>query len=214
VVLGSSGNPVVSGYVESSDFPTTPGGYDTSYNGYGDVFIAKLSGSGSTLLWSTFLGSCSNDEGSAPVLDSSGNPVVTGYAECSDFPTTSGAYDTSFNGNNDAFVAKVDVTDLAGVRPGDGELTSAKLYPNFPDPFKSSTNVQFYLPEQQQVAITLYDVQGRLVRTLVDGIAEVGLHQVQWDARTSSNMKAAPGIYFCRMEAGSYLGVRKLALLE
>jgi hypothetical protein len=214
LVMGSSGNPVVSGYVESSDFPTTPEGYDTSYNGNGDVFVAKLSGSGSTLLWSSFLGSCSNDDGLAPALDSSGNPVVTGYAECSDFPTTSGAYDTSFNGFDDVFIAKLDVTDVAGVSPGDGHPTCARLYPTFPDPSRASTTIQFYLPEQQRASIAVYDVQGKVVRTLVDGTAEPGMHQVQWDGMTTGQMRAAPGIYFLRLEAGSYRATKKAVLVR
>ncbi len=107
LALDLSGNSVLTGYTESSDFPATPGAYDTSFNGGDDVFIVKLSSSGSSLLWSTFLGGSSSEYGRALALDPSGNPVMTGFTYSSNFPTTPGAYDTSFNGAEDVFVAKL-----------------------------------------------------------------------------------------------------------
>ena len=108
VVLDPSGNPVVTGETWSLDFPVTPGAYDVSYNdGPGDVFVSKISSDGSSLLWSTFLGGSLGDNGQACVLDPFGNPVVTGWAHSSDFPTTSGVYDESHNGYHDAFVTKM-----------------------------------------------------------------------------------------------------------
>ncbi len=107
IVLDASGNPVLVGYTGSTDFPTTPGAYDRSYNDYVDVFVSKLSSSGDRLLWSTFLGGRGMDIGSSLVLDASGDALVAGFTSSSDFPTTQGAYDTSHNGNTDVFLAKL-----------------------------------------------------------------------------------------------------------
>ena len=72
VALDADRNPVVAGLTISSHFPTTPGAYDTTYAGLGDVFVAKLDASGSDLLWSTYLGGTATnlDYGYAVVLDS------------------------------------------------------------------------------------------------------------------------------------------------
>jgi hypothetical protein len=110
LALDFSGNPVLTGYTPSADFPTTPGAYDASSNGTNDVFVTKLSSTGSALLWSTFLGDSLRDEGLDIALDSSGNPVLTGWTESSNFPTTPGAYDTSYNGAVDVFVTKLSST--------------------------------------------------------------------------------------------------------
>lgn len=107
IALDSSGNPVLTGTTKSSDFPTTEGVYDTLLNGTYDAFVAKLEASGDSLLWGTYLGGGSNDQGWALSLDSSGNVLLTGYTTSSDFPTTGAADDTSYNGSGDAFVAKL-----------------------------------------------------------------------------------------------------------
>ena len=107
IAVDSSGNSYVTGYTNVSDYPATIGAYDTSFNGNGDVFVTKLNTDGSALLYSTFIGGGSEDQVYGITLDSSGSAYVTGYTKSSDFPITTGAYDTGFNGYSDAFVTKL-----------------------------------------------------------------------------------------------------------
>ena len=114
IAVDQFGNAHVTGYTESSDFPTTPGAFDTSPSYSRDVFVTKLNASGSALLYSTFLGGDDHDYGYAIALDGAGNAYLTGDTRSGDFPTTAGAYDPSHNGGNfDAFVTKLNASGSA-----------------------------------------------------------------------------------------------------
>src|SRR5262249_25143545 len=108
IAVDAAGVAFVTGSTSSSNFPTTPGAFDTTFGGGPfDAFIAKLSADGSSLLYSTFLGGAGPaDAGSGIVLDASGAALVTGETTSLDFPTTPGAYDTTLDGP-DAFVVKI-----------------------------------------------------------------------------------------------------------
>jgi hypothetical protein len=111
IAVDAGGNAYVIGRTLSSDFPTTAGAYDSSYNGgNGDAFVSKLDAAGSNLLYSTFLGGGGTELGNPGgiAVDAVGSAYVTGQTDSSDFPTTGGAYDTSLDGDFDAFVSKLD----------------------------------------------------------------------------------------------------------
>lgn len=104
LTLDASGNVYVTGYTFSTNFPTTPGAYDESFNGTYDAFISKLDPTLASLPISTFIGGSSYDSGYSLALDPGGNVYVSGMTASPDFPTTPGAYDESYNGGYDAFV--------------------------------------------------------------------------------------------------------------
>ena len=107
IAIDAGGNVYVAGTTYSTDFPTTRGSYDTASNGRWDIFVSKFNNGLTNLLASTFLGKSSDEYGYSIAIDAGGNVYVTGETLSSDFPTTSGAYDTSYNGGYyDAFVSK------------------------------------------------------------------------------------------------------------
>jgi hypothetical protein len=117
IVVDLIGTPYVTGYTESSDFPTSGSAYNKTYGGSGDAFVTKLTQPMTSLYYSTFLGGSGIDEGSSIAVDGSDFAYVTGDTYSSDFPTTSGAYNQTFGGGSDAFVAKFTMVhgDRAGV---------------------------------------------------------------------------------------------------
>jgi hypothetical protein len=107
ITLDGSGSAYLAGLTNSSNYPTTPGAFDTTFNGgLADAFATKLTSTGSSLAFSTYLGGGGNERGTAIALDGFGNAHVTGQTTSSNFPTTPGAFDTTFNGGVDAFVTK------------------------------------------------------------------------------------------------------------
>ena len=115
ITVDSAGNAYVTGYTGSSQatFPETVGP-DLTYNGGDDAFVAKVNPAGSALVYCGYIGGSGEDYGEAIAVDSTGNAYVTGYAGSSQatFPVRVGP-DLTYNGGDDAFVAKVGISPPA-----------------------------------------------------------------------------------------------------
>lgn len=124
LAIDATSAPVVVGNTSSSDFPVTPGAYDTTYNGDYDAFVARLDPAGGQLVFATYLGGSRSDpsnptqgyeEAWGVGFDPAGNIVIAGNTTSLNFPTTSGAYDTfaspymdaNFNSMQDDFIARL-----------------------------------------------------------------------------------------------------------
>jgi hypothetical protein len=102
----------------------------------------------------------------------------------------------------------------AGV-PEPGEpVHQWSLSQNTPNPWTSATEIRYEVASSARVSIRVFNVAGQLVRTLVDGQADPGRHSVSWDGRDRSGKPVASGVYFCRMEAGSYKAARKMLVVK
>jgi hypothetical protein len=84
-----------------------------------------------------------------------------------------------------------------------------ELGQNFPNPFNPTTQIEFNLPEAAQVNLTVFNVRGQKVTTLVDGYLDAGPHTVTWDAGDN-----ASGMYFYRLQAGDFVQSKKMLLLK
>jgi|GEM_PF-707572 len=118
ITVDSSGNAYVAGGTFSSNFPTA-GPLQGTRAGSEDVFVSKVSADGTTLLYSTYLGGSGEDEANAIALDASGNIVLAGETQSTNYPTQN-ALDTSFGGGTcsghpceDAFVTKLNAAGSA-----------------------------------------------------------------------------------------------------
>ena len=109
IATDSSEHVYITGQTNSTDFPATSGAYQVNIAGEEDAFLSKFTGTGS-LLWSTYLGGSGEDLSHDAATDSSGNVLITGNTESTDFPITSGAYQASYLGNGDAYLSKFNST--------------------------------------------------------------------------------------------------------
>src|SRR5438309_2267166 len=105
IAVDSTDNVYLTGYTQSPDFPTA-NPLQPMYGGFQDAFVAKLDSSGSTLLYSTYLGGSSVEYGTGVAVDSTGSLYVTGQTASADFPTANPLQPAN-GGNADAFVAKL-----------------------------------------------------------------------------------------------------------
>ncbi|HEY6293553.1 MAG TPA: SBBP repeat-containing protein [Terriglobia bacterium] len=106
IQVDSSGNAYIAGYTFSSDFPILNALYDVNA-GNADAFVTELNPTGASLVFSTYLGGSGRDRAFGIALDKSANIYVAGDTQSTDFPTTTGAFQTTYGGNGDAFAAEL-----------------------------------------------------------------------------------------------------------
>jgi len=88
------------------------------------------------------------------------------------------------------------------------------LYANYPNPFNTRTCIEYELPQAGRVSLQIYNILGQKLKMLTHDHQPAGRYQVFWDGRDSLGIEVASGIYFVRMEAGSYALTRKMVLLR
>jgi hypothetical protein len=105
--------------------------------------------------------------------------------------------------------------ELASVLDDLGPLVFKNcIFQNFPNPFMFRTTIVYTLAEQEQVEITIFNVEGRKVKTLVAEVGSPGRHVVDWNGKDVRGVEASPGVYFCRMRVGSYEAIKKMLVLR
>jgi hypothetical protein len=132
----------------------------------------------------------------------------------------------TFGELSDEYAVEIECADLRGARNGSVEAelegfesgqavpTEFRLCQNVPNPFNPLTRITYHVPRESAVSIRVYDVGGRLVRTLFDGVADPGRHAAVWDGLSDSGVSVSSGVYFCTMEAPGLHESRKLTLLK
>jgi len=87
------------------------------------------------------------------------------------------------------------------------------LLQNYPNPFNPETEIRYDLPKASRVTLTIFNLAGQAVRTLVDGNIPAGSHAANWNGRNDRGRRVAGGIYFYRLQAGKFVQTRKMILL-
>ena len=89
-----------------------------------------------------------------------------------------------------------------------------ELYPNYPNPFNPSTTIRYSIGQPGKVSLTIYDILGRKVVTLLDSYQSGGLHEITWEAANQIGDRVPSGIYFCHLKTPEGIRTRKMILLK
>jgi hypothetical protein len=177
-----------------------------------DVCLAKFDPSG-THMWSRRFGDTMVDPttqaGTDVVADPWGNAILAGgffgSIDFGDGPLVSA-------GESDTFLARlVPCDDPTSIRAVPNMLT---LFQNVPNPFNPSTRISFSLPVRTKACLSIYDVHGKLVRTLVDDVLDKGLNERTWDGKDFRGNSVSSGVYFYRLNSGDRTLTKKMILLK
>jgi uncharacterized delta-60 repeat protein len=170
-------------------------GYTSSFGaGMQDFYLVKTNSSGEPL-WTRTYGGSSTDRAYSVQQTTDGSYVIAG------FTASFGA------GGYDFYLVKTG-PELAADEPPVFSPTSFDLS-CFPNPFNSSTTIAYDLPKAGHISLRVFDLLGREVSVLKDGVVEAGTHRVTFDGSG-----LASGIYFARLDAGAFSQTKKLMLLK
>jgi len=104
---------------------------------------------------------------------------------------------------------------MVGVAEGASRLPKTfALFQNIPNPFGGNTVIKYALPKDVDVELTIYNIAGQKVRTLVNGHEQAGYRTVKWDGRDDAGRRVAPGVYFYKLKAGKFEATKKLTLVR
>ncbi len=104
---------------------------------------------------------------------------------------------------------QTDVNDIGGALPQDYRLSQ-----NFPNPFNPTTAIEFNLPKASHVTLTIYNVLGQQVKTLIDQTLGAGNKRVIWDGTDAAGRTVQSGVYFYRISADQFTQTRKMMMLK
>ncbi len=171
------------------------------------IFAAKLDQDGNWFWADRAGGTLDNNHGISVIADRNENIYLTGRAGRN---ASFGDYVHPGFGNASIFLAKLRVDDKETSSESTLELPAAyKLSQNYPNPFNPSTTIEFSLPEAGVVTLTVHDILGRQIATLVSGEMKAGKHTYQWDSGGLSS-----GVYLYRLRAGDVSLTRKMHIVK
>ncbi len=93
-------------------------------------------------------------------------------------------------------------------------IETHQLYPAYPNPFNPETNITFDIAQDGNVSLQVFDIQGRLIKTLLNNSLFAGRHKIKWDGKTSNGNTAASGVYLIKLKTSDYSKYIKVSLLK
>ena len=113
-----------------------------------------------------------------------------------------------FSGNLINYVSRTAISEVKLI-PSDFSLQQ-----NFPNPFNPSTEIRFDLPEEGQVELSVFNMQGQKVRTLESGKMTPGYHAIIWNGTNDNGSRVSTGMYFYSIQTNKFQAVRKMLFLK
>ncbi|MBI4535952.1 MAG: C-GCAxxG-C-C family protein [Ignavibacteriae bacterium] len=127
------------------------------------------------------------------------------------------------NGTLNKVAAKMECTQCHGTDPHTAPVTEQiggvpdayQFHQNYPNPFNPSTTIQFSIPKAETVNLAVYDVHGRLIKNIIaNGQFSPGTYEVRWDGTSNAGLRVASGIYFSRLQAGTFQASSKMSMVK
>ncbi len=179
------------------------------------AFLAKYDSTG-LLLWARLVGSSSDgvvvfDNAIDASLD---NMHITGayWGDISFGAGESNQTDFTSLGRSDIFVAKYSTEVTTGIEAPGRSAKDFGLLQNYPNPFSQSTVISFESPTDEEASLSIYNLQGQVVRRLALSDSSAGQRSINWDGKDDSGARLAPGVYLLKLNTGELSDSKALIL--
>ncbi len=93
-------------------------------------------------------------------------------------------------------------------------MNNFSILKSYPNPFSNSTTIKYEMPDNGNIDIKIFDINGKFVRTLYSGIQDKGLHKISWDSKNNTGNKVPDGIYICKVKYDGKLFTNKIIYLN
>ena len=143
-----------------------------------------------------------------------GTPTLRSTAMSSKIEPTNGYNSSTLYANDMIFSSHFTIDDALAVEDITQIPNNFILKQNYPNPFNPVTQVEFQIPYDVQVKVSVTDITGREIRVLEDSRYNSGTHRVMWNGRDQSGKNVSAGIYLCRVQAGTQIRTGKMLLLK
>ena len=120
---------------------------------------------------------------------------------------------SAFNGVLPLFTGTLPKQGI-GVSSSNKIPTTFVLDQNYPNPFNPTTQIEYGLPTQSNVKLTIHNLLGQEVARLVEGEQDAGFYRVQWSGRNANGTAVASGVYLYRIQAGNFVKTSKMLFLK
>lgn len=113
-----------------------------------------------------------------------------------------------------ANLIQLDVVDVKDDYVSDIKPVSYSLYQNYPNPFNPNTTIDYSLPNESDVTITIYDMLGKKINQLISQKQPSGKHSIQWNRKDIDGNPVSAGIYLYQIQAGDFVQTKKMVLMK
>jgi hypothetical protein len=139
-------------------------------------------------------------------IDGTGNCFLTGFTDGSLFSIKIKSQET--------FLSKIVISDQSDIKEKGSFPFNFDLRQNFPNPFNPTTRITYSIPLDSQVKITVFSINGKTVRTLLNKYQAPGQYSVDWDGIDNENIPVSSGIYLYKLETSDQIISKKMVLLR
>jgi hypothetical protein len=176
-----------------------------------DAYILAADGNGNKK-WSSFLGGTKSDYAKAGVQINSDDLIILCSSASTDGDFAGGS------GNPDIWLAKFhhcDDNTATKASPANNLIeTNTYKFSAYPNPFSSATSISFSLAQSAKVSLKVFDLNGRLIKTLANKEMVAGSHEIKWNVNAVNSKSISSGIYLLRIEVGDFNDTKKIFVIK